>query len=128
MAVGSSIDTLVNQLKAAGDETRVRLLALLAQGERTVKELTEILGQSQPRISRHLKVLAEAGLVSRNPEGSWVYYRLADLEAGREVALGILKGLDAGDSKLRRDNDRLAALKQQNREAAERYFAEHATH
>ena len=43
-----------------------------------MKELTEILGQSQPRISRHLKVLAEAGLVSRSPEGSWVYYRLAD--------------------------------------------------
>ncbi|HWT31987.1 MAG TPA: metalloregulator ArsR/SmtB family transcription factor, partial [Propylenella sp.] len=65
--MGSSVDLLVSQLKAAGEETRVRLLALLAEGERTVKELTEILGQSQPRISRHLKVLAEAGLVARNP-------------------------------------------------------------
>ena len=55
-----SVDLVVNQLKAAGDETRIRLLALLQRGERTVKELTEILGQSQPRISRHLKVLAEA--------------------------------------------------------------------
>jgi ArsR family transcriptional regulator len=125
--VGSSVDTLVNQLKAAGDETRVRLIALLAQGERTVKELTEILGQSQPRISRHLKVLAEAGLVSRNPEGSWVYYRLADLDSGRDVALGFIRGLDAADPKLRRDNERLAALQRQNREAAERYFAEHAS-
>jgi ubiquinone/menaquinone biosynthesis C-methylase UbiE/DNA-binding transcriptional ArsR family regulator len=125
--MGSSVDLLVTQLKAAGDETRIRLMALLAEGERTVKELTEILGQSQPRISRHLKVLSEAGLVARSPEGSWVYYRLADQDAGREVALGILRGLDAGDAKLRRDRDRLAGVKRQNREAAEAYFAEHAS-
>jgi ArsR family transcriptional regulator len=124
--VGSSVELLVSQLKAAGEETRVRLLALLADGERTVKELTEILGQSQPRISRHLKVLAEAGLVARTPEGSWVYYRLADQEAGRDVALGILKGLDFNDAQLRRDKGRLAGIKRQNREAAERFFAEHA--
>jgi ubiquinone/menaquinone biosynthesis C-methylase UbiE/DNA-binding transcriptional ArsR family regulator len=125
--MGSSIDALVNQLKAAGDETRLRLLALLQQGERTVKELTEILGQSQPRVSRHLKVLTEAGLVSRSPEGSWVYYRLAEEPAGRDAALGILRGLHPIDATLRRDNERLAALKRQNREAAERYFAEHAS-
>jgi ArsR family transcriptional regulator len=125
--LGSSVDLLVNQLKAAGDETRIRLLALLQQGERTVKELTEILGQSQPRISRHLKVLADAGLVSRSPEGSWVYYRLSDDEAGRDVALGVLNGLDSSDPDLRRDNERLANLKRQNREAAERFFAEHAS-
>jgi ArsR family transcriptional regulator len=124
--MGVSVELLVNRLKAAGDETRVRLLALLAQGERTVKELTEILGQSQPRISRHLKVLAEAGLVARSPEGSWVYYRLSDQESGRDVAMSILEGLDPKDAALRRDNERLAVLKRQNREAAERYFAEHA--
>ena len=124
--MGSSVDLLVSQLKAAGDETRIRLLEVLRHGERTVKELTEIIGQSQPRISRHLKVLADAGLVSRNPEGSWVYYRLADQDSGGSVALGILKGLDLGDLKLRRDGERLAALKRQNREAAERFFAAHA--
>ena len=125
--MGTSVDLLVSQLKAAGDETRVRLLALLQAGERTVKELTDILGQSQPRISRHLKVLTEAGLVSRSPEGSWVYYRLADQDCGRDVAVGILSGLDTADTKLRRDRERLAVLKRQNREAAERYFAEHAS-
>jgi ubiquinone/menaquinone biosynthesis C-methylase UbiE/DNA-binding transcriptional ArsR family regulator len=124
--LGSSIDHLVSRLKAAGDETRIRLLALLEEGERTVKELTEILAQSQPRISRHLKILAEAGLVTRNPEGSWVYYRLADQGLGREVAIGILKGLDPADITLIRDKGRLATLKQQNRAAAERFFAEHA--
>jgi len=125
--VGSSVDLLVHQMKAAGEETRVRLLALLRRGERTVKELTEILGQSQPRISRHLKVLTDAGLVSRSPEGSWVYYRLSDDESGREVAVSILRGLDESDPKLVRDNERLTALKQRNQEAAERYFAEHAS-
>jgi ArsR family transcriptional regulator len=126
--VGSSVDLLVSQLKAAGDESRIRLLALLRQGERTVKEMTEILGQSQPRISRHLKVLSEAGLVSRSPEGSWVYYRLADEDVGQNVATGILGGLSVADTRLARDNERLAGLKRRNREAAERYFTEHAGH
>lgn len=125
--MGSSVELLVHQMKAAGDDTRIRLLAILQRGERTVKELTDILGQSQPRISRHLKVLTDAGLVSRSPEGSWVYYRLADDESGREVALGILRGLDEADAALGRDRDRLTALKQRNQQAAERYFAEHAT-
>jgi ArsR family transcriptional regulator len=124
--MGISVDHLVNQLKAAGDETRLRLLALLRRGERTVKELTEILGQSQPRISRHLKILAEAGLVSRSPEGSWVYYRLSDDEAGHEVALGIVGGLDPADARLKRDRERLEILQKHNREAAERFFHDHA--
>lgn len=124
--MGLSVDLLVGQLKAAGDATRVRLLALLSQGERTVKELTEIVGQSQPRISRHLKVLSEAGLVARTPEGSWVYYRLVDDQSGRDVALAILNGLDMADPKLRRDGERLAGVKRKNRESAEHYFAVHA--
>ena len=69
---------LVAVLRAAGETTRLRLLALLADGEQSVKDLTEILGQSQPRVSRHLKLLADAGLVRRNAEGAWAYYGLAD--------------------------------------------------
>src|SRR5690606_3159148 len=76
---------------------------------------------------RHLKVLAEAALTARNPEGSWVYYRLTEREPARGLVLGWLKALDGTDPKLRRDRERLAAVKRQNREAAERYFAEHAT-
>ena len=117
----------VNQLKAAGDETRIRLLALLHAGERTVKELTEILGQSQPRISRHLKVLAEAGLVSRSRKAPGSIIASPILSRRGEVALAIVKGLEPSDAKLRRDTERLASLRQQNREAAEKYFAEHAT-
>ena len=69
-------ETLLNALKAAGEPTRLRLLAVLAEGELNVSDLTEVLGQSQPRISRHLKLLVEAGLVEglattiRPPEGS----------------------------------------------------------
>ena len=127
--MGLSVDLVVNQLKAAGDETRIRLLALLQRGERTVKELTEILGQSQPRISRHLKVLAEAGLVSRSPEGSWVYYRLSDSEAGARGGAGDREGARAErHASCGATRERLAALRQQNREAAESYFAEHASH
>ena len=65
-------------LRAAGEATRLRILALLADGELNVKDLTQILGQSQPRISRHLKLMAEAGLIRRFREGSWVFFRLAE--------------------------------------------------
>src|SRR5580698_10199745 len=72
------MDQAIGMLRAAGDETRLRLLLLLRDAELTVTELTEILGQSQPRVSRHLKLLCEAGLLERFKEGSWVFYRAAD--------------------------------------------------
>ena len=62
-------------LRAAGEGTRLRILALLAEAELTVSDLTEILRQSQPRISRHLRVLVEAGLIERFREGSWAFHR-----------------------------------------------------
>ncbi|MGI9493298.1 MAG: ArsR/SmtB family transcription factor, partial [Geminicoccaceae bacterium] len=70
-----SLDDVLSSLRAAADLSRLRLLLLCAQGEWTVSELTQILGQSQPRVSRHLKLLADAGLLERIPEGSWVFYR-----------------------------------------------------
>src|SRR5690348_9414932 len=72
-----NINQLLAGLRAGAETTRLRLLALLAQGEMTVSELTQILGQSQPRVSRHLKLMCDAGLLERLPEGSWVFYRLA---------------------------------------------------
>src|ERR1700735_5818790 len=71
------MDRLLAMLRAAGDSTRLRLLLLLREAELTVSELTQILGQSQPRVSRHLKLLCEAGLLQRFKEGSWVFYRSA---------------------------------------------------
>src|SRR4029078_56906 len=88
-------------LRAAGEATRLRILALLAQGELHVKELTQILRQSQPRISRHLKLMAEAGLVGRFREGSWVFFRLADTGSGAALAKAIVARLDTSAPRAR---------------------------
>ena len=114
--------TLVAALKAAGETTRLRLLALLSEGEHTVKDLTEILGQSQPRVSRHLKLLADAGLVTRNAEGAWAYYRLAD---SGEADLGrwLVGRLDSGDAARARDRLRAAAVRAAQQAQAAAYFA-----
>lgn len=119
------LENLLAGLRAAGEATRVRLLALLAQGELTVKDATGILGQSQPRISRHLKLLTEAGLVQRFPEGSWVYYRLAE-EATGALVRGLLAHLDPSDPVIARDRERLDAIKRAQAEAAAAYFAANA--
>lgn len=75
-------------LKAAGEPTRLRLLALLSHGDLTVTDLTDILGQSQPRISRHLKLLAEAALVDRYQEGAWAFFRLSQGGVAVSLAAG----------------------------------------
>jgi ubiquinone/menaquinone biosynthesis C-methylase UbiE/DNA-binding transcriptional ArsR family regulator len=121
-----SLDALIAALKAAGEATRFRVLALLGQGELTVKDLTAILGQSQPRISRHLKLLTEAGLVERNPEGAWVFYRLSDDERVGRLAKILAEAIDNNDQILARDRERLAQIKQEHAEAAGRYFAANA--
>lgn len=70
-----AFDPLLDALRAAGEPTRLRLIALLRDGELTVGEIAEALNQSQPRVSRHLKLLADAGLIERMPEGTWVLFR-----------------------------------------------------
>jgi ArsR family transcriptional regulator len=126
MAGTLELDALLTALKAAAEPTRLRLLALLLDGELNVKDLTQILGQSQPRISRHLKLLAEAGLVERAPEGSWVYFRLAEDGRGGEIARQILQGIDRADPVLVRDRRRAEALQHERQEAAQAYFQSHA--
>jgi ArsR family transcriptional regulator len=120
------VHTAVGVLKAVAEPTRLRLLALLARGELNVKDLTRILNQSQPRISRHLKLLAEAGLVERAPEGSWVYFRLAEAGAGREVAGRVLRLLDLADPVIVRDRNRAEGVQQERQAAAQAYFRAHA--
>src|SRR3954467_134021 len=97
-----SFDTAIAALKAAGEGTRLRVLSLLGQGELTVKDLTAILGQSQPRISRHLKLLTEARLVDRPPEGAWVFYRLAEDAAARQLGRDLVGAVDPSDPILSR--------------------------
>jgi ubiquinone/menaquinone biosynthesis C-methylase UbiE/DNA-binding transcriptional ArsR family regulator len=120
------VHTAVGVLKAVAEPTRLRLLALLARGELNVKDLTRILNQSQPRISRHLRLLAEAGLVERAPEGSWVYFRLAEAGPGRDVAFEMLQLLDPADPVLERDARRAEGIQVERQEAAQTYFQVHA--
>jgi ubiquinone/menaquinone biosynthesis C-methylase UbiE/DNA-binding transcriptional ArsR family regulator len=115
--------TLVGALKAAGETTRLRLLALLAEGEHSVKDLTTILGQSQPRVSRHLKLLADAGLVTRNAEGAWAYYRLADNEPAAELGRWLVERLDAQDADRARDRVRVETVRAAQQAQAAAYFA-----
>jgi ArsR family transcriptional regulator len=121
------VQASVVALKAIAEPTRLRLLVLLASGELTVKDLTGILGQSQPRISRHLKLLAEAGLVERAPEGSWVYFRLAEGADGSTLARQVLEGVDRSDPILVRDRRRSEALKVERERSAQAYFQAHAS-
>ena len=121
-----SVPITVNVLKAMAEPTRLRVLALLAHGALNVKDLTRVLGQSQPRISRHLKLLAEAGLVDRAPEGSWVYFRLSDDHGSREIANLVLGAIDANDPVLLRDRARAEALRAEREALALAYFQAHA--
>src|SRR5438270_4191610 len=114
-------DDLHAALRAAGEGTRLRVLALLAEAELTVSDLTEILRQSQPRISRHLKLLAEAGLIERHREGSWAFFRLTDFGGAAELSRALVSRLDPADPTLLRDRERLAAVRQARADAAQTY-------
>jgi len=101
------MNRLLDTLKAAAEPTRLRLLALCSCGELTVSELTEVLGQSQPRISRHLKILCTAGLLDRFREQSWVFYRVPVRGPGAETARDLLRLLPGDDPALTLDRERL---------------------
>jgi ubiquinone/menaquinone biosynthesis C-methylase UbiE/DNA-binding transcriptional ArsR family regulator len=118
--------TLNAALKAAGEATRLRILALLAEAELTVSDLTEILRQSQPRISRHLRLLAEAGLVERYREGAWAFFHLGERTGSAEIAHALVARLDAKDPAIARDRERLAAVRAARAAAAQAYFRRHA--
>ena len=120
------MDAVLNGLRAAAEPTRLRLLALCAEAELAVTELTQAVGQSQPRVSRHLKVLAEAGLVERNREGSSVFYRTAENSALGRLARDILAHIPDYDAALARDLERLASVKEARAAAAADYFRTNA--
>lgn len=123
-----SLDQAVEVLRAAGEPTRLRILALLAHEELAVMELGRILGQSQPRVSRHLRLLAEAGLVERFPDGAWVFYRLAVEGQRRDLLDEVLAGVVADDAVLAQDAGRLEAVKGERAEQATLYFERNAAH
>ena len=117
---------LLEGLCAAGEDSRLRLLTLCARGELTVSELTQILGQSQPRVSRHLKLLCDGGLLHRFREGSWVFFRLADVGASAELARAVVAMVPGDDPTYLRDSERLEKIKATRAAAAATYFRENA--
>lgn len=122
----TSFDELLAALAAAGETTRLRLLALLAEAELTVTELVTILGQSQPRVSRHLKLLVEAGLVERHREGAWVFFLIAQGGPAAGLARDLVARLAPADPLLAADRARLADVRKARADHAARYFETHA--
>jgi ubiquinone/menaquinone biosynthesis C-methylase UbiE len=117
---------LTATLKAAAEATRLRLLMLIADAELTVTDLTAILRQSQPRLSRHLRLLAEAGLVERHREGSWAFFRLGEAGSAADIARALIARLDPNDPIIARDRERLTAVRAARTAAAQNYFRRHA--
>lgn len=117
---------LVTALKAAGEPTRMRLLALLSRAELTVSEITHILRQSQPRVSRHLKLLSEAQLIDRVREGAWVFYRMADRGPAAALAQQLASLTSPDDPQVFRDSERLEAIRLERAGQAQAYFAANA--
>src|SRR5215210_1976488 len=120
------MEQLLTGLRAAAEPTRLRLLALCAHGELTVSELAQILGQSQPRVSRHLKLLCDAGLLDRTREGSWVFYRLGSGRAVNLLGRYLADACGEQDETIALDLQRLAAIKRQRAELAAAYFRDNA--
>ena len=121
-----ALAALIAGLRAAGEDTRLRILALLDEGELTVTDLTDILGQSQPRVSRHLKLMAEAGLIERSREGAWAFFRLADRTSSGQLARVLIERIDPQDLTIASDRDRLRDVRAQRAEVAQAYFSRHA--
>jgi ubiquinone/menaquinone biosynthesis C-methylase UbiE/DNA-binding transcriptional ArsR family regulator len=120
------LNMMVDTLKAAAESSRFRILLLLARGDLTVTDLTEILGQSQPRVSRHLKLLMEAQLIDRYQEGSWAFFRLADGETVGEFLGGMIGRVDQDDAVVARDLERMLAVKRKRQDKAAAYFSSNA--
>ena len=123
---GPDMEQLLTALKATAEPTRLRLLSLCAHSDLTVSELTQILGQSQPRVSRHLKLLGEAGLLDRRREGSRAYFRLAQRGPGAELARTLVDALPNDDPILSLDLERLDSLVQERSRRAAEYFRRNA--
>ncbi|WP_239017048.1 ArsR/SmtB family transcription factor [Sphingomonas ginkgonis] len=119
---------LADRFQALADPTRLRIVALLRAMELSVGELAQVLAQSQPRVSRHIKILGDAGLVERRKEGSWVFLNLVP-EAEPDQLFALLDGWsdEASRSAFVADGARLTAVRQDRAEAAQRFFAARAS-
>lgn len=120
IAMGGLVSSLLEGLRALAEPTRLRLLAVCARAELTVSELTRVLGQSQPRVSRHLKLLCDAGVLERFREQTYAFFRVARDGAGARVAQSILALIPADDPVFELDRQRVVdELAIRDKEAAE---------
>jgi ArsR family transcriptional regulator len=118
---------LADLLQALADPTRLRILALLRRMELSVGELAQLLDQSQPRVSRHVRILADARAVERRKEGSWVFLTIAEAERTQPMFALIDAWADAASNALfQEDAGKLDSIRTERSEAASRYFASHA--
>ena len=118
---------LADLFQAVSDPTRLRILALLSRMELSVGELAQLLDQSQPRVSRHVRILADAGIVERRKEGSWVFLAISDADRTGPLIGLIAAWTDArSDAVFEQDSARLDAIRADRAEAAQRYFESHA--
>jgi SAM-dependent methyltransferase len=127
-AVGLELgfDELVGALRAVAEPTRLRLVALLGREELTVTEISHVIGQSQPRTSRHLRLLVDAGVFERAPEGAFVYYRLAEDSPAAELANSVAELAPETDATIAADLAALARVREARIEAASAYRSAHA--
>ncbi len=116
----------LNILRAAGEVTRLRLLVALSGGELTVGELTRVVEQSQPRVSRHLRLLCQSGLLQRFQEGATVFYRLAWQGAGEQLTALTLRMMSREDKLFAQDRQRLAAVREDRGQRATHFFHHNA--
>lgn len=118
---------LAELFQSLSDPTRLRILALVARMELSVGELAQLLGQSQPRVSRHVRILADAGIIERRKEGSWVFLEISEGERTGNLLSLLDEWTDADTrSVFVRDGKRLDAVRSDRAEAAQRYFEAHA--
>jgi SAM-dependent methyltransferase/DNA-binding transcriptional ArsR family regulator len=122
--MASDPDLIIDALKAAGEPTRLRILALLRRGDLAVGELVQILDQSQPRLSHHLKTLTTAGLVERLPEGAWVFYRARSKDWAGRLLQAIFEEIDTDAAPYVEDRIALTKVRQARAQSAETYFSE----
>ncbi|HYN34924.1 MAG TPA: metalloregulator ArsR/SmtB family transcription factor [Ilumatobacteraceae bacterium] len=116
------MEPALDALRAIAEETRLRILAVLRHGELTVTDLTEILGQSQPRVSRHLRLLVDAGLVTKHREGTWAFFRIVDLGGHFALVTSALASVDSTDPVIASDLERLDIVRGRRADAASEYF------
>lgn len=119
---------MLDIFRALADPTRLRIMHLLRAMELAVGEIAQVVGQSQPRVSRHVRILVEAGLVERRKEGSWVFLRLVQ-DTGLAPLLAYFDAAEPSESEalwMKADLARLAAVRNDRALAAERYFSDHA--